>query len=92
MTLWFSRKLRIGFLLICYKKWTKNCFRDWGIDLIDTTYPPWHDTVILAQIEDALISYINGQKMFGNIMLQKEQMICARILVDLEHVVYYKKN
>ena len=46
--------------------------------------------MILAQIEDALISYINGQKMFGNIMLQKEQMICARILVDLEH--YLRKR
>ena len=36
--------------------------------------------MILAQIEDAL-----DKKMFGNIKLQKEQMICARILVDLEH-------
>ena len=25
------------------------------------------------------------KKMFGNILLQKEQMICARFLVDLEH-------
>ena len=76
----------LGFLLFCYKngqKWTKNTLEI--EEIIDTAYPPWHrDSCTNWRCTDLLHKWTKNIWLHHD-MLQNEQMISARILVDLEH-------